>query len=245
MLDLSQARRDLEVHAPVVLGGVRFVPHAADQAPRRRMHHVPPHGQELGIQAPERADLHELSQPPRRTPGRIVHDVSPHRWIVGVSPPERFQLHPVPQPPVRSQAWVLHQLPPRRPLMGVPTPGSVRSVYELPQPPVRSPFRILLGMPPRRPLMGVPTHQRKQVLVVPQGALEPLRQLVQFVPLAKQVVVEGKLLSPTHSRWRTLVQELLLHEMPSERVLFALLQLPRQHYRSRRRLGANQRDHES
>jgi hypothetical protein len=73
-------------------------------------------------------------------------------------------------------------------------------------------------MPLDRLLVEVQSPELERVRFVPQGSLEPLRDLVLVMPLTEQVMVERIVQPREDPRRRAHVQELRMLELSPERI---------------------------
>lgn len=144
-------------------------------------------------------------------------------------------MHLVSLAPRQAQHRFMHLMSQDRVELGLPSPGLIRDVHVVPQASERPPRRCLRHLSHRLDV-ALQAPQLEVVQLMPQRAVEPLRQFVRLVPFAEQVLVERDVQPPPDPRRRTQLQELLLCELSPEELLFVQLpQVPRLEFRRRRR----------
>lgn len=166
--------------------------------------------------------MHLVPFPTQGAQGGVMYHVSRHRSFVGVQPSGVEVVHHMPRAPVRAQVGILHDVPPHGHIVGVPTPRCALRLYLVSLAPGRTPIRFVHELP-LDIFVGIPSSRLQRVLLVPQGAWRPLRQLMLLVPQDRPVVVERELQPPSCSRRGTFVPKLLVRLLPSERLRFALM----------------------
>jgi hypothetical protein len=199
----------------------------------------------LGVLPPWiEVDVHFVSHPSRGAQERIVLLV-PYRGRqeLEIQPPRlEIDLHVLPSSPLGSPQRFVHNVSLGRQDLEVLPSRQWVELRLLPQPPGRTQRRCVPELPQPRIQVDVQALLHPQLLLVSQGALEPLRLDLPELSLAEQILVERHLQPSAGPWWQAQLLKLRLHQVPPWQWQGAgpLLLVPRQHHGAEGRLTARE-----
>lgn len=160
-------------------------------------------------------ELRDLSRPSRKTRCGLMQVVPLDRKVMEIQASVRvFDVHLLSQPSLRTRVRIVLEVPRFRPHLEVPAHQGGEGLHVMPQPTVGPRLRIVYQLPLGGQKLEVLSPELQVVRLVPQRAVEALRQLMLVVPHAVEVVGLRILHSRAHTGRRTHVPQLLLRVVP-------------------------------
>ena len=172
------------------------------------------------------------------SPGRLSSVPRQGRCFLGVQTPRgEFGVQQVSQPTCPPPIRHVLRMPPFRQNVGIP-PSLGLKLLLMPPSPGRASFRCMQFVSSaKRCVVGVRASDFVEMFLLPSCPGEALRFKLLVVPLAAACLAQRNVQAPENLRRRTLIPELRLQQLPSERLLVRYLrQVPRFIERPARRL---------